>query len=213
MDPIFTQYEAILDSAPGSDVEVVSQHLSTQLPGFWCAEYEVMTFTESYPYSPDELEIVSIPLGSLVYLYDMGDAYDEGSPDDPRVESRVVAVYGRSQVPKTKRDTSRMRGWLGPTDQYPGHAHKAIAYDKGHFIAHLSGGGLDINLFFQRRDINRGWSRRGKTYREMERYCAANIGTFCFSRPFYEDRSWHPCAIEYGLVLQEGALWVERFDN
>ena len=213
MDTPVSPYDIILTDTPDHDLESKIAYLSINLPDVWCAEYERMTFTDDYPYSPSELEIVSISLDRLTYLYDMGDAFDEGDPDDPRVASRVVAVYGHSQPPRTKRDTSRMRGWLGPTDQYPGHAQKEVKYDKGHFIAHLSGGGLDINLFFQRRDINRGWSKRGKIYREMERYCAANLGTFCFSRPFYNNRSWHPCAIEYGLVLQDGTLWVERFEN
>ncbi len=213
MDSRFSRYEVILDAAPDDEIETAIHYLSEQLPDLWCYEYEEMTFTEDYPYSPGELDIVAIKLDEITYLYDMGDAYGEGDVENPRVESRVVAVYGHSQSPKAKRDKSRMRGWLGPTDKYPGHVRKEEDYDKGHFIAHWSGGGLDINLFFQRRDINRGWSKRGKIYREMERYCAANMGTFCFSRPFYNDRSWHPCAIEYGLLLQEGLFWVERFEN
>ena len=43
--------------------------------------------------------------------------------------------------------------------------------DKGHFIAHAIGGGLDMNIFSQARDLNRGISEQGKVYRLMERYC------------------------------------------
>jgi len=46
--------------------------------------------------------------------------------------------------------------------------------------------------------------RRGKVFRAMERHCSENPGTFCFSRPIYCDRSWHPCMIEYGLLTKEG---------
>ena len=47
-------------------------------------------------------------------------------------------------------------------------------YDKGHFIAHGFGGPIDVNLFPQRR----GWHEEGEPYRQMERYVAANPGTF-----------------------------------
>ncbi|MCD4685644.1 MAG: DNA/RNA non-specific endonuclease, partial [Anaerolineae bacterium] len=187
MNPTVSHYTDILNNAPEGDHDTVIQFLSVKLPAFWCGDYEKMTFTDNYPYSPAELDIVAIPLGKLTYLYDMGNAYDDGDPENPRVESRIVAVYGRSQPPKTKRDKSRIRGWLGPTN-----LRGEGKYDKGHFIAQMSGGGLDINLFFQRRDINRGWSKRGKVYRQMERYCAEHFGTFCFSRPLYNDRTWQP---------------------
>jgi len=213
MSTDFSVYYAILNDAPKEGIVSPTEYLRHELPDFWCYEYEKMTFTEDYPYSPDELQIMSIPLDRVAYLYDMGDTYDEGDRNNLRVESRIVAAYGYSQSPKTLRDVSRMRGWLGATDQYPRFINSEMKYDKGHFIAHQSGGGLDINLFFQRRDINRGWSESGKIYRAMEKYCAVNLGTFCFSRPFYNDRSWHPCAIEYGLVTQEGKFWVERFEN
>ncbi|WP_162909918.1 hypothetical protein [Aggregatilinea lenta] len=208
MNPALSPYTDILNNAPKDDKEALVAFLSAELPDLWYGDYEAMTFTDDYPYSLAELDIVSITLDKLTYLYDMGNAYDEGDPQNPRVESRVVAVYGCSQLPRTNRDTSRMRGWLGPSG-LRGDGN----YDKGHFIAHMAGGGLDINLFFQRRDINRGWSERGKVYRRMERYCAEHLGAFCFSRPQYHDRTWQPCAIEYGILLPDSTLWVEWFEN
>ncbi len=41
-------------------------------------------------------------------------------------------------------------------------SHFGNDYDKGHFIAHYSGGPIDINLFPQHRDVNRGWSSQGR---------------------------------------------------
>ena len=38
----------------------------------------------------------------------------------------------------------------------------------------------DWNLFPQLRSLNRGWSKEGKLYREMETYVAANPGTMFF---------------------------------
>lgn len=89
-------------------------------------------------------------------------------------------------------------------------------FDKGHFIAHSIGGyvtGIEANVFIQRRDLNRGWSAEGKIFRSMEKYCAQNPATFCFSRPIYSDGTARPAYVEFGLVRTTGELWVECFDN
>jgi hypothetical protein len=99
-------------------------------------------------------------------------------------------------------------GWLGPTTRTLGENT-----GKGHFIAHASGGGLAINLFRQRSDLNRGKSVAGKIYRQMERSCAEHPGTFCFTRALYNDNSNRPFAIEFGLLKQDLSLWVQRFEN
>jgi len=128
--------------------------------------------------------------------------------DDPDVaDDRVVAAYGVTFPPSQERDVSRMRG-------YPLGVEKIDArYDRGHFIAHLSGGSLDVNLFPQKREVNRGWSDEGKLFRKMERYAADHPGTFCFARPIYHDLSCCPAVLEYGVLKQNGTLWVNRFAN
>jgi len=193
-------YEYVLEGFPGSDIAEIIQILWEELPGYWCDEY-----IDRKPFLyPDD--IGDINLDGIHFLFDLTpDPMEEG---EPYIESRVVAVYGRSKVNTQKRDVSRMKGFIGPSSKVFG-----ANYDKGHFFAHSLGGGLDINLFPQRRDINRGWSKRGKVFREMEKYCAQNPGTFCFSRPIYCDGSWKPCLLEYGIVFDVGALWVERFEN
>jgi hypothetical protein len=206
MDAIFARYDDILDDAPADDLTQVIRYLSDELSDLWCYEYEEMTFTPDSPHN--DCDIGVIRQDSFTYLHDSSDLTLFADPDNPRVDDRLIAVYGHSHPPLTRRDASRMRGWLGATD-----ARFAGRYDKGHFISHAAGGELTLNLFFQRREINRGWSVRGRLYREMERYCAAHPGTFCFSRPLYCDRTWHPCAVELGLVMSEGVFWVERFDN
>jgi hypothetical protein len=88
--------------------------------------------------------------------------------------------------------------------------------DKGHFIAHSIGGAVDrleINVFVQRRDLNRYRSVEGKRYREMEKYCAQHPGTFCFSRPIYEDETSIPALLDFGVLRDDGALWIDTFDN
>jgi hypothetical protein len=105
-----------------------------------------------------------------------------------RQEDRVVAVWGTSRSePGRTRDKTRIGGLLKGlwAKRFPGD-------NRGHFFAHTMGGGLDINLFPQAGRLN-----RGGLWREMERYCAANPGTFCFVRPLYSNQSWRPQALEY----------------
>jgi hypothetical protein len=59
---------------------------------------------------------------------------------------------------------------------------RAFLADRGHFLGHASGGQLDVNLFPRSRTLNRGWSEQGKIYRRMERFVAANLGTFFYHR-------------------------------
>ncbi|MBZ5638810.1 MAG: hypothetical protein LAO51_08650 [Acidobacteriia bacterium] len=47
----------------------------------------------------------------------------------------------------------------------------------------------------------------------MERYCAANAGVLCFSRPIYEDPSAKPTLLEFGVLRAENDLWVQTFNN
>jgi hypothetical protein len=123
-------------------------------------------------------------------------------PENAR-EDRPVAAYGMSRAPEQKRNASRIRGFPASDDRG----------DRGHFIAHSAGGGLDINVFHQDPELNRGWSAEGKRYREMERYCAEHEGTFFFSRPIYVDRSARPAEIEFGILLPSLSFWVEVFAN
>jgi len=128
-------------------------------------------------------------------------------PYDQTVEDRVVAVLGISALPQETRAT-RFGGWLLD----PGELGSATR-DKGHFIAHCIGGGLDANVFSQDRELNRGWSPQGKTYRQMERYCQERPGTFCFARPIYSDNSSVPRWLEFGVLREDSTLWLEVFDN
>lgn len=73
--------------------------------------------------------------------------------------------------------------------------------------------GWELNVFVQRRELNRRWSEAGKRFREMEKYCVSNPGTFCFSRPVYVDPTAKPAFVEFGRLKSDGKLWVEFFDN
>ena len=90
-------------------------------------------------------------------------------PEDSKNAARIVAVFGKSSPQRKKRDDYRLRGWVGPTEKIFGEK-----WDKGHYIAHSIGGAVDqmeLNVFKQKRELNRGWSVEGKLYRKMEEYC------------------------------------------
>lgn len=200
-------YRALVAAAPRDDVESLAEYLAQELPYCWRDAYLLMT--------PRPTRIERIFLGPFEYLYDdlatleaLGEV-----PPSPTAEARLVAVLGRSAPrPRARsRDDYRLRGFIGRTE-----AEFGSAWDKGHYIGHELGGaviGMEANVFIQRRDLNRGWSAEGKTYRSMERYCRVNPGTFCFSRPFYEDDTSKPAFIEFGVLKDPYDLWVQIFDN
>src|ERR1700730_5157349 len=147
-----------------TDAEAFERFCSEDLPDLWCKAYREMPNAE--------FEIVQVTDGGYEFLFDLG-------------ADRVVAAFGTSQFNSAKRDSERMKDFLGkttskealntivkkaPSTQVAGqrqqmaqlswrerffltYGHK---YDRGHFMSHKQGGGLDINLFPQRADINQG---------------------------------------------------------
>jgi len=125
-------------------------------------------------------------------------------------EPRLIVAFGHSDPQKKPRDDYRLKGWLGPTEKV-----KGKNYDKGHFIANSIGGaidGLEVNVFFQKRGINRGWNNMGE-YRKMEKFCMDNLGSLCFNRPIYTGNTAHPKYIEFGIFKSPVELWVKVFEN
>lgn len=179
--------------------------LSRHLPDWWYEEYGAMTARIT--------NVMHFRFGTFEYLYDdLATLENTGVvPIDTASESRLVAAFGFSARPERRRVDSRLRGWIGPTEERFGKE-----WDKGHFIAESIGGsvdGIEANVFCQLRALNRGWSASGRRYRAMERFCAANPGVFCFNRPLYDDPSAIPAQLEFGVLTPAGDLWVERFTN
>ena len=73
--------------------------------------------------------------------------------------------------------------------------------------------GMEINVFIQKRSLNRGWSDEGKGFRLLEKYCATNPGAFCFSRPTYFDQTAKSAFVEFGILKSQKLRWVECSDN
>lgn len=158
----------------------------------WCAEYAARA---------GESEISEINLDFAVYLFD-------------HLAERVVLAYALSVEQLHRRDTARMAGFPNLNAGVKAAlGDKAFQADKGHFLGHASGGILDINLFPQRRELNRGWSAEGKRFRAMERYVAGHPGALFYHRPIYDDGSWIPDRLEYGVLREDGEWWTDTFQN
>jgi hypothetical protein len=202
---IMLDYQSIIDKVNACSVAEIIASLVEELPYVWRDTYEKMI--------PRKTSIVRLRHNTFEYIYD-NYSYLEATgaiPYDPIIEDRLVAVLGLSGPRKAARDDYRLKGWVGPTEKTYGRR-----WDKGHFIAHSIGGAVDrleVNVFVQRRDLNRGWSAEGKRYREMEKYCVLNPGTFCFSRPIYIDQTSRPAFLEFGILKDNGEFWIECFNN
>ncbi|MEJ0024969.1 MAG: hypothetical protein WDN01_02980 [Rhizomicrobium sp.] len=178
-------YLAIAREAQRQDTRTVIAYLDQILPFLWQADYEAQ--------APATSNLLTITFGGrrpgepfCRYLFDQASA----SSGTSLVEDRVVAAWGISRhVPAASRNRSRMHGFLRSvwSTVYPG-------ADRGHFLAHTLGGGLDINLFPQSKRVN-----RSGLWRQMETYCSRNPGTFYFVRPLYQNGSWIPSELEFGI--------------
>jgi hypothetical protein len=202
--PQIDYQELLLKLVPGPLEASISQ-LVEELPYIWLDAYLAMV--------PRHTNVVQFRFGTFDYIYDDYASLEATGavPLDAHTEARLIAVSGRSNPQKRKRDDSRLKGWVGPTESIYGDG-----WDKGHFIAHSIGGAVDqaeVNVFIQRRELNRGHSLPGRRYVEMERYCKLHAGTFCFSRPIYTDQSARPTFVEYGILLNGPEFWVDLFDN
>jgi hypothetical protein len=164
-------------------------------------EREVDSWCDDYVSQHQRAVLLEVNLVTAVYWFD-------------RTDERVVVAYGLSTRPEKPRDLSRMRRFPNVSigvNRVMGDL--AFPVDRGHFISHAAGGELDINLFPQRRELNRGWSEEGKLYRKMERLAAHHPGTFHFHRARYDDDTWIPSTLQYGVLGEDETWWIEDFEN
>ena len=187
---------AALIAAYGPTAASWDAFVREKLEAAWIASYRSATAWTT--------EVLEIPQDELVFLLDAAPTLKHASESG---DDRIVALWGRSRVPQQGRDRARLAGFL-PNPL----AWSRAGLDRWHFVAHAAGGGLDLNLFPQLSALNRGRSRQGRLWRQMENYAARHPGTPLFARPIYGDSSWRPEAVELGLLVDE-RLWYERFSN
>jgi hypothetical protein len=196
MDAAFAiDYNAGLATLADQPYDTIVDVITAEMPSAWLARYERMCAGPT--------NVLVVPEHGFEYLFDYtSDLLARGQLAAER-EDRLLAAFGRAKRADVARPTSRIAGFPGSDDRG----------DRGHFLAHAAGGGVDINLFHQETKLNRGWSPQGKRYRAMERYCAENPGLFCFSRPLYTDATARPSQLEFGVLRPDRTFWVEVFDN
>jgi hypothetical protein len=190
------QYASWLSAVAGQPADTIARMFGDHFAEVWIERYHEMC--------KGPTNVLEVPLKLFTYLFDFcSELIDAGELAVGAREDRALGAYGISQSAKTARDSSRIRGFPGSDERG----------DRGHLAAHSAGGGLDINIFHQDAYFNRGWSPAGKRYREMERYCAQNTGTFFFTRLIYRDESARPAQIEFGILRTDHTLWFDVFEN
>src|SRR5262245_25423141 len=123
------------------------QRLMPPALGDW--EQRVDACCDEYRIDFGEADLVEFDLRLGVYVFDQ------------RLE-RVLLAYAGSRPELHARDKSRMRGF--PDVNVSVRAalgENGFVADRGHFLGHVCGGELDVNLFPQARRLNRGWSSEG----------------------------------------------------
>jgi hypothetical protein len=122
-------YHSILAETGALGVPDVITFLRAELPRRWIASYKGAT--------PRPTNILCIELASFVYIFDFVTELEVNGVLEQGIvrEDRLVAGYGLSTVDVGKRETSRMRGWVGPTEKYLGRGR-----DKGHVFGRALGG-------------------------------------------------------------------------
>ena len=184
----FVDYEELLRRATPEVMRAV-ETFGPALEGEWAWLYERAT--------TGERDLRSFTVGTFTYLW------DTTATDAPAPESRLVGLYGTSGGPSRSRDSSRMSGY--PLRQ----PEAGMRVHRGHGAGHSLGGPDEgYNLFVQAASVNLGGRWRG-----LERYAAAQPGTFIFVRCIYADASSTPSALEYGLLRRDSRLVVRQFRN
>jgi hypothetical protein len=164
----------------------------------WAARLDALC--RGYIEQQPDASLFEITQSNVIFVWDME-------------AERVVLVYGLSAAPRSIRDASRMRGFPDPNASMQAVDASGALADRGHFVAHTAGGPLDMNLFPQRRDLNRGWSAQGKQYRSMEQYLADHPDTFFYHRPIYADGTWVPAELELAILRSDEDWWICLFSN
>jgi len=143
-------------------------------------------------------ELITFTAAGIGFLFDHSTSQER--------ESRTVAAWTQARSAPAPRDRSRQARYPLPA------ALAAAGYERGHLIAHASGGGLDANVFAQARHVNQGWSPDGRRYRKLERLAVSNPGCLVFHRLLYGDGTDVPDLNELTVSI-DGHPHHGVFDN
>ncbi len=194
-------YDRVLASAPSRDPASLREFLAEELPFVWLATYGEML--------PHQHNVHRVKVEGFEYLWDFSSELVKHGVVRPSeaIDDRLIAAHGVSRRNLGTREKSRLGGrTLGAVDVV--HPSQRVPYDRGHAIGHVLGGVLDLNIIPQSRAVN-----RDGTWRRMERYCHHHPGTYFFCRLLYVGLYSHAAEIEFGVLREEGSLWVNRFKN
>ncbi len=162
------------------------------------AEEAALRYRQAWP----DADLVEFDADGATFLYDLA---ENGAGGSTR-EGRTVAAWAISRGPAAPRDASRQRG-------YPlAESLRELGYERGHLIAHASGGGLDANLFAQVRHINRGRSNDGRAFRDLERLAAGTPGAWVFHQLSYAGPTPVPDR-SHLLVITDHGVHERLFSN
>ena len=197
---VVIDYDALVSPRPSLLYPELRNHLLERLPDRWIKAYRKMAQspTRIHRFQQQGFEI----------LFDRASELRSRGvlSGDRAVEDRVIAVYGNSQSLAT--NSSVKRNLLGDAAPQFGEG-KGKPYLRGCVL----GGRFGISLYPQTRDLDTERSSEARVYRNMQRYCEEHPGTLSFTRLIYRDRTWHPSAIEHGLLKEDGSFWVHTFRN
>lgn len=148
--PCAINYSRICRSARAETVPALIGFLRQHLPVKWI---EVYSATASHVVS-----VVKLKRETFEYYFDLYSGLEAlGEVTfDQRIRDRVIGVLGTSAPRRAPRHGSLQNGCLDLPEELV-HSPR----DKGYFIAHSIGGGLDVNVFLQDRRLNRGLSGAG----------------------------------------------------
>lgn len=144
--------------------------------------------------------LVNFPFDGAEFWYD---TFDEPTGR----ESRTVAGWTRVPASVRVRDVSRQRGFPLPRSL------EERGFERGHLIARASGGGLDVNLFPQAWQVNRGHGVEGREFRRLERLAAASPGALQMTRVLWADETNVPSHIHMVVVAEGREVQQGVFGN
>ena len=114
-------------------------------------------------------------------------------------QPRVLGVFGISHTVIQLKNRKIMR--KHPDASIVASGINGVKYDNGHFMSHLAGGSIDLNLFPQRRDVNRGWGEWAR-FRIMEKYIAQNPAPSRLSDQFMMTSQLFPQYSSLGSLIR-----------